>query len=60
VHDDYPTRTDADKLNVPYIEKQNGNIYAKKLQYEDAIKHYNKALFAMRMLFENENNIIAD
>lgn len=45
---------------MPYIEKQNGNIYAKRKDFENAVMHYNKALFAMKMLFENEDNIIPD
>ena len=57
----YPTETDAQKLNVPYIEKQNGNILVKKDQnYAEASKHYSKALFALSMLQKNENRIIPD
>lgn len=31
-----------------------------KNNYEEAIKHYNKALFAMKMVFDNEKNLIKD
>ena len=60
VVEEYSTRTKEDKLLVPYIEKQNGNICSRKQDYEHAIMHYNKALFAMKMLFENEDHIIGD
>ena len=60
VVEEYSTRSKEDKLLVPYIEKYNGNIYANKKDYEHAIMHYNKALFAMKMLFENEDHIIED
>ena len=57
----YPIDTDAQKLNVPYIEKQNGNLLVKKDQnYAEASRHYSKALFALSMLQKNENKIIPD
>ena len=37
---------------MPYIEKQNGNIYARKHSFEKAITHYEKALYAMKSLFD--------
>jgi tetratricopeptide (TPR) repeat protein len=45
---------------VPYIEKRNGTILVNRKEFEEAVKHYSKALFALKMLFENENNIIGD
>ncbi len=45
---------------MPYIEKQNGNIYATQHKFEDAIRHYNKSLFGMKMLFEQNNSPIQD
>ena len=61
VFSSYPTDTDAQKLNVPYIEKQNGNILVKRDQnYAVAAKHYSKALFALSMLQKNENQIMPD
>ena len=61
VFSSYPTDTDAQKLNVPYIEKQNGNILVKRDQnFAVAAKHYSKALFALSMLQKNENQIMPD
>ena len=37
---------------MPYIEKQNGNIYARLQDFETAIEHYEKSLFAMKTLFD--------
>jgi tetratricopeptide (TPR) repeat protein len=48
----YPTETAADKLQVPFIEKQNGNILTRQNQYDSAITHYDKALVAMKTLFD--------
>ncbi len=31
-----------------------------KKDFDSAVKHYSKSLFAMKMIFENENNIIKD
>lgn len=45
---------------MPYIEKQNGSIYALQLKFPEAIMHYNKALFGMKLLFENSNSPIKD
>lgn len=43
---------------MPYIEKENGNILARQEKYEEAIMHYNKSLFGMKMIFESEETII--
>lgn len=58
--EDYPANTIEDKLRVPYIEKQNGNLYAMQFKFENAINHYNKSLLALKMLFEGMNPIITD
>ena len=44
--------TKEDKLAMPYREKEEGNNYARLQQYEQAIKHYEKSLNAMRSLFD--------
>mmetsp|Transcript_18008 Transcript_18008/g.30662 ORF Transcript_18008/g.30662 Transcript_18008/m.30662 type:complete len:89 (-) Transcript_18008:670-936(-) len=66
----YPSRTSESKLKIPFIEKQNGNLSINSMRKDDdpeqvrgayrvAISFYNKALFALKMLFENkENNVI--
>lgn len=45
---------------MPYIEKQNGNILATRNDYYNAVKHYNKSLFALKMIFDHEDNLISD
>ena len=45
---------------VPYIEKQNGNIYSTRKDFYNAVKHYNKSLFSLKMLFDHQDNLIAD
>ena len=52
--------TDEDKLLVPYIERMNGNICCANGEFEEAVKHYNKGLLGLRMLFEMEDPIIKD
>lgn len=47
-------------MRVPYIEKQNGNIYAKRADFDRAIMHYNKSLFALKMIFESDQGLIQD
>jgi tetratricopeptide (TPR) repeat protein len=37
---------------VPYIERFNGNICVKNQEYTRALKHYSKALFGLKMLFD--------
>jgi tetratricopeptide (TPR) repeat protein len=62
---DYPSQTPKDKLRIPYIERQNGNLCIKSLRVDDsdqqmkdtyrvAITYYNKALLALKMLFESD------
>ena len=41
-------------MRVPTIEKENGNALAKKGKYGDAIAHYNKAMLALKMIFESD------
>lgn len=59
----YPSQTPKDKLKIPYIERQNGNLCIKcmkpddteeqiKASYRVAISYYNKALLALKMIFE--------
>ena len=43
--------TPQQKLKVPYIERFNGNLAFQKGENEEAIKHYNKSLFGLKMLF---------
>lgn len=53
---DYLMDTLYNKKRVPYIEKNNGNICLKeKADYSMAIEHYNKALFAIKVLCEDRN-----
>jgi hypothetical protein len=60
-----------DKLRVPLIEKQNGNISINcmrgetdpekvKGSYRVAIAFYNKSLFALKCLFDNRESPIID
>ena len=50
--------TDEDKLKVPYIERMNGNLCVAKGEFEEAVKHYNKGLLSLRMLFEMDKDPI--
>ena len=52
--EDYGMMTDEEKLRVPYIERMNGNLCVAKGDFEEAVKHYNKGLLSLRMLFEVE------
>ncbi len=58
--EDYQMSTDDEKLLVPYIERMNGNICVAKGQFEDSVKHYNKGLLSLRMLFEMEQPVVKD
>lgn len=58
--EDYPTRTVEEKLRVPLIEKQNGNLTFMKQDVGGAIKHYNKALFGIKMLFDAQKQPDSD
>ena len=58
--EDYQMSTDDEKLLVPYIERMNGNICVAKSQFEDSVKHYNKGLLSLRMLFEMEQPVVKD
>ena len=53
---DYPMETKEQKLKVPYIERFNGNLCVASGQFEEAIKHYSKALMALQHLFKIEEN----
>lgn len=52
--EDYPMKTFGEKLMVPYIERFNGNVAVRRNDMELAVKHYNKALFGMKMIFESD------
>jgi hypothetical protein len=43
---------------VPYIEKQNGNLWAKSGNYKEATTSYNKSLFALKMVFDKESDLV--
>ena len=47
-------------MKVPYIEKENGNIYARKAMFKEAIIHYNKSLFSLKCLFDKESGLITE
>ena len=47
-------KTFGEKLMVPYIERFNGNVAVRRNDMELAVKHYNKALFGMKMIFESD------
>ena len=56
VIEDYPMDTLYNKKRVPYIEKNNGTIMlTKHNNYAKAIEYYNKALFAIKILIEDQN-----
>ena len=44
------------KLIVPYIERMNGNLCVARGELQDAVKHYNKGLLSLKMLFEMEDD----
>ena len=48
--------TNDQKLLVPYIERMNGNLCVAQKKYEDAVKHYNKGLLGLKMLFSMEDD----
>ena len=73
----YPSQKKEDKLRIPHIEKQNGNLCIKSEptsdsktadngiteededesgKYRVAISFYNKALLALKMIFEGGQN----
>jgi len=58
VIEDYDMATDEQKLLAPYIEKVNGNLYVAKGDFNNAVKHYNKALLGLKFLFEMEEPIM--
>lgn len=40
------------KVSVPYQEKKRGNELAREQRFEEAITHYENALYGMKALFE--------
>lgn len=54
--EEYPMDTLYNKKRVPYIEKNNGSIMlTKNSDYAKAIVHYNKALFAIKLIVDDPN-----
>eukprot|EP00743_Colponemidia_sp_Colp-15_P005239 GILK01005636.1.p1 GENE.GILK01005636.1~~GILK01005636.1.p1 ORF type:complete len:280 (-),score=54.27 GILK01005636.1:125-964(-) len=45
---------ETDKLQIPAKEKDAGNALFKKGEYVEAAKHYEKALLAIKLLFQDE------
>ena len=58
--EDYPYQTFQDKLKVPYIERFNGNICVKNQDFTRALKHYSKALFGLKMIFDGDKQAFFD
>ena len=56
VVEDYPMESNEQKLIVPYIERMNGNLCVARGEFEDAVKHYNKGLLSLKMLFSMEDD----
>ena len=54
--EDYAMDTNDQKLLVPYIERMNGNLCVAQGKFEDAVKHYNKGLLGLKMLFSMEDD----
>jgi tetratricopeptide (TPR) repeat protein len=44
------------KIKAPYVERFNGNICVKRGDIENALKHYNKALFGLKMIFDGNKD----
>jgi hypothetical protein len=53
---DYPFLTYQDKLKIPYIERYNGNIAVKNGEFNQALKHYSKALFGLKMIYDGDRD----
>lgn len=53
--ENYSSETVEEKLKIPYIEKQNGNILAKKEEYEASMKHYSKSLLGVKYLKDSND-----
>ena len=51
-------QTREQKKKVPYIERFNGNICVHQGEFEKAIKHYSKSLFALQQIFKSTENPI--
>ena len=53
---EYSMDTLYNKKRVPYIEKNNGTlVLTQSSDYKRAIEYYNKALFAIKILLEDQN-----
>jgi tetratricopeptide (TPR) repeat protein len=49
------------KIRAPYVERFNGNICVKKGDIDGALKYYNKAMFALKMIFDgNKERFMAN
>ena len=53
---DYPFASYQDKLKIPYIERFNGNIAVKNGDFKLALKHYSKALFGLKMIYDGDRD----
>ena len=54
---EYGMDTIEEKRQVPFIEKNNGSILARRQQFDQAIAHFNKALLALKVMFEDKELI---
>ena len=54
--DDYEMGSWESRIKAPYIERFNGNICVKQNEMNKAIKHYNKSLFALKMIFDGNKD----
>jgi len=55
---DYPMMSPDEKLNVPYIERFNGNLCVQAKEFEQAVAHYNKSLLSLQMLFKMDKDAV--
>jgi len=54
--EDYPFTTFQDKLMIPFIERYNGNYCVKEENWEQGIKHYSKALFGVKQIYDGDRS----
>ena len=50
--EDYPMASWENKIRAPYVERFNGNICVNRGDIDGALKYYNKAMFALKMIFD--------
>ena len=41
-------------MELPYIEKDNGDVKFQEKNYDDAMKHYSKALMGIKILIDDK------